>query len=31
MLLVPWRLMLFWEMDVKFKGKIVSNYPREVE
>ena len=31
MVLVPWELMLFWGMDVEFKGKIVSNYSREVE
>ena len=31
MVLVPWELMLFLEMGVKFKGKIMSNYSREVE
>ena len=31
MVLVPWELMLFWGMGVEFKGKIMSNYSREVE
>ena len=29
--LVPWKLMLFWGMGVEFKRKIMSNYSREVE
>ena len=28
--LVPWDLMLFWQMGVEFKGKIMSKYFREV-
>ena len=31
MVLVPWKLMLFWGMGVEFKSKIMSNYSREVE
>ena len=31
MVLVPWELMLFLEMGVESKGKIMSNYSREVE
>ena len=31
MVLVPWELMLFWGMGMEIKGKIMSNYSREVE
>ena len=31
MVLVRWELMLFLEMGVESKGKIMSNYSREVE
>ena len=31
MVLVPWELMLFWEMGVEFKIKIMLNYSWEVE
>ena len=29
--IVPWMLMLFWEMGVEFNGKIMLKYSREVE
>ena len=29
--LLPWELMLSWEMGAEFKGKILSKYSREVE
>ena len=28
--LVPWKLMLFWGMGVEFKGKMMSNYSKEM-
>ena len=31
MVLVTWELMLFWGMGVEIKGRIMSNYSREVE
>ena len=31
MVLVPWELMLFWGMGMEIKGKIMSNYSREVD
>ena len=31
MVIVPWELILFWEMSVEFKGKIMLNYSWEVE
>ena len=29
--LAPWKLMVFWGMDVELKGKIMLNYCRKVE
>ena len=29
--IVPWMLMLFWQMGVEFNGKIMLKYSREVK
>ena len=29
--LVPWKLILYWGMGMEFQGKIMSNYSGEVE